>query len=211
MVSPVLLKLHGSPEKVGSFHGNFCHVLLIFPLQLHFYKFLVPNLDQLMLWQISVCLDITVCQSLSSRCLSVGRVLQTGGTEEGGGSPPVWSPPRFWNFVVPPWFLKSEGVCMILPPNYLSPPSSPCNSARDPPGLSTGIQTGIRRVDCDVPFDCHIFQNQFPGFTRTRQITTESSSLCRRPWCFGQWFEVKTMPHSDPGWLNCTANLQNLA
>ena len=65
---------------------------------------------------------------------------------------------------------------MILPPNYLSPPSSPCNSARDPPGLSTGIQTGIRRVDCDVPFDCHIFQNQFPGFTRTRQITTESSS-----------------------------------
>ena len=64
MVSPVLLKLHGSPEKVGSFHGNFCHVLLIFPLQLHFYKFLVPNLDQLMLWQISVCLDITLFVSL---------------------------------------------------------------------------------------------------------------------------------------------------
>ena len=112
MVSPVLLKLHGSPEKVGSFHGNFCHVLLSFPLQLHFYKFLVPNLDQLMLWQISVGLDITRFVSLCPPDVCPSAEFSKQGDRRVGGSLSMALPPPLdFEILLSPHDFKNQRVC----------------------------------------------------------------------------------------------------
>ena len=112
MVSPVLLKLHGSPGKVGSFHGDFYYVLLSFPLQFHLYKFLVPNLDQLMLWQISVCLDITLFVSLCPPDVCPSAEFSKQGGQKRGEGPPQYGPPLDFEILLSPHDFKNQRVCV---------------------------------------------------------------------------------------------------
>ena len=52
-------------ERLDLSQGNFYSVLLSFPIQLHFYKFPVPYLDQPLLWQRSYVTSLDVSRFVS--------------------------------------------------------------------------------------------------------------------------------------------------